>query len=178
MQIGDNVIVEEFVSIKPNTVIGDNCVIMAGCVLGANGLEYKSIGEEHVYIEHVGGTVIGNNVVLHSNVAVPKAVFPYENTIIEDGTKVDTLTLISHGSHIGENCIITAGTVTAGRVTVGDDCFLGPGTTVAHNLSIGNSSVTGIGSVVTKSLEDNSVVSGNFAIEHQKFIKHIKEISK
>lgn len=176
--IGDNVTIEEFVSVKSNTVIGNNAVIMTGCVLGGNGLEYKKKDNKYFYVEHAGGTVIEENVSLHANVNVNKAVFPEENTIVGAGTKVDSFSIIAHGAKVGCNCLITTSCALAGRACIGDDAFLSPGVMVSHNLNLGSRSTVNIGSVVTTDLADDSVVSGNFAIEHKKFIKHIKEISK
>lgn len=175
--IGDNVTIEEFVSIKSNTVIKNNAVIMTGCVLGGDGLEYKKMDNRYFYVEHAGGTIIEEDVSLHANVNVNKAVFPEENTIVGAGTKVDSFSIIAHGAKVGKNSIITTSCALAGRAYIGDEAFLSPGVMVSHNLDIGSRCVLNIGAVVTTNLTDESVVSGNFAIEHKKFIKHIKAIS-
>ena len=45
-------------------------------------------------------------------------------------------------------------------------------------MAIGKNCKISIGSVVTRDVEDGAQVSGNFAIEHSKFIDNLKLISK
>ena len=55
---------------------------------------------------------------------------------------------------------------------------MGFGTTISNGLCIGCSARANIGAVVTKNVGDNESVTGNFAIEHKKFIENLKTISK
>lgn len=59
---------------------------------------------------------------------------------------------------------------------IGDNVWIGPGVTITNGIEVGNKASISIGSVVTKSVNDGSTVTGNFAIDHSKFIEHMKTI--
>jgi UDP-3-O-[3-hydroxymyristoyl] glucosamine N-acyltransferase len=167
--IGNNVKIEEFVSIKENTCIKDNVRIRAGTVIGCDGFEFKQKENEAYFIEHAGGVIIGNNVELFANTCVCKALFPWDNTIIGDYTKVDNLVHIAHACKIGRNNIITACVSFCGSAQTKDDVFIGPNATIAK-ITMSENSRASLGSVVINNVKKNITVSGNFAVEHSRFL--------
>ena len=176
VKIGNNVKIEEFVVIRENTVIGDNSIIRSGVVLGGEGYEYKRVDGIIMNVTHCGGVIIGNNVEIQYNSCIDKALYPWDNTIIGDYSKLDNLVHIEHGVKIGERCLIASRSTFGGRTVLGSDSWVGLGAVVSNNLKLGNKVSVSLGSVVTKSLEDGAKVSGNFAIDHNKYIDFIKTI--
>lgn len=104
----------------------------------------------------------------------------YRNTGVTIGENVQIMNSLIDQGHgflidIGNNVTITGATILAhdgsmkaalgyckvGRVIIGDDVFIGMGSYILPNVTIGNKVIVGAGSVVTKSIPDNSVVSGN-----------------
>ena len=175
--IGNNVNIEEFASIKANTQIGDNVTICSGAIVGSNGFEFKKTNDSIVYIEHAGGVRIGNNVDIYCNACVCKAIFPWDDTVIDDDTKIDNLVHIAHACKIGKRNIITACVIICGSALIEDDVYVGPNATIAK-INMLEKSKASLGSVVTKNVESGSTVSGNFAVDHFKFLQHIKGIAK
>lgn len=174
--IGNNVIIEEFVVIRENTIIGDNSIIRSGAKIGGIGFEFKNNKEIVMPVTHCGGVILGKNVEIQYNTCIDKAIYPWDNTFIDDYTKVDNLIHIAHGVKIGKRCLLPAGVAISGRTEIGNDCWIGVNATVSNGLKIGDNCRVSIGSVVTKSLEDGKTVTGNFAIDHDKFIKIMKSI--
>lgn len=172
--IGDNVIIEEFVSIKENTIIDDNSIIRAGSVLGSSGFEYKRIDDELMPVYHCGGVKIGSHVEIKCNTVIDKAIYPWDNTIVGDYTKIDNLVHIGHACKIGNRVMIPANSVIGGRVEIGDDSWVGIGSSIRNGIRIGKKARCNMGSVVTKDVKDYSQVTGNFAIEHKQFIENLK----
>lgn len=176
--IGNNVTIEEFVSIKENVTIGDNCTIRSGCVIGGQGYEFKNSKNGPLFpVEHFGGVWIGEDVEIQQLTNVSKAIYPNDDTVIRSGTKLDALVHVAHADKIGHNCHITAGVVIAGSVVVGDRVWIGPNAVISNGISIGNDARVSIGSVVTKNVEDGETVSGNFAIDHKRFIENVKNMA-
>ena len=173
--IGNNVIIEEFVSIKDNVVIGDNSIIRAGTVIGSIGFEFKRVDDKIMPIKHIGGVTIGSNVEIQYNSAVDKAIYPWDNTVIGDYTKIDNLNHIGHACKIGKNVMIPAGSIIGGRVEIGDNTWIGIGSIIRNGMIIGKNARSNMGAVVTKNVEDGEAVSGNFAINHETFINNIKK---
>ena len=175
--IGDNVCIEEFVSIKANTKIGDNSRVRTGTVIGCDGYEFKNADNKIVYIEHAGGVIVGSDVDVYSNTCVCKAVFPWDDTVVGDSSKIDNLVHVAHACKIGKRNYIVAGTVLCGSLITEDDVYVGPNATIGKVI-MSKGSRASLGSVVTTDVKPGTTLSGNFAIEHQKLIKHIKALMK
>lgn len=174
--IGKNVIIEEFAVIRENTIIGDNSIIRSGVVLGGEGYEYKRIDGIIMNVNHCGGVIIENNVEIQYNSCVDKALYPWDNTIIGEYSKLDNLVHIEHGVKIGKRCLIASRATFGGRTILGDDSWVGLGAIISNGLKLGKNVSISLGSVVTKSLNDCEKVSGNFAINHERFIGFIRSI--
>lgn len=174
--IGKNTIIEELVVIKPNTFIGDNCVIRSGTVVGTEGFEVVKMNGIQKIIPHAGKVFIGNNVQLEANNTISKGLFPSRNTSIGDEVMTDNLVHIAHGVKIGARTRIAASAMIAGSVDIGEDVWIGPSAVISSGIKIGNNASITLGAVVTRSVESEKRVSGNFAIDHTKFIEFIKSI--
>ena len=174
--IGNNVTIEEFVVIRENTVIGDNTIIRAGTIIGGEGFECKRKDNTVFSVKHLGGVSIGEGVDIKYNTSINKALYPWDETIIGDYSKIDDLVYLAHGCKIGNETMLAANSTIGGRSELGSKCWGGFGAIVSNGLSIGNNVRINLGAVVTKDVQDNKSVSGNFAIDHNKFIDFIKSI--
>lgn len=176
VRIGNNVVIEEYVIIRENTTIKDNCIIRANSIIGGEGYEFKRYDNKTMGVSHIGGVIIEENAEVQYSSCIDKAIYPWDNTIIGEYSRIDNLVQISHAVKVGKRCFITSKTTIGGRTVIGDDCWFGLGATVSNGLVIGNNSSVSLGAVVTRNLKENSKVSGNFAIDHNKFIEFIKSI--
>lgn len=178
VNIGSNVIIEDFASVYANVEIGDNTIIRSGAKIGGEGFRFLQFNNGVLSVKHLGGVVIKNNCEIQYNSTIDKAVYPWDNTIIGSYNKIDNLVHIGHGVKSGNNVLFAANSLIGGKTIIGDNSWIGLGACISNGLSIGKNSRANMGSVVTKSIPDNSSFSGNFAIKHSKFIKHIKAIDK
>lgn len=176
--IGDHVTIEEFVVIRENTVIGNHSIVRAGSILGGEGYEFKRTGQDISSVKHLGGVIIGEHVEIQYNSCVDKAVYPWDDTIIGDYTKIDNLVHIAHAVKIANNVMVVALSGVGGRTIIKEDTWIGFGAIITNGIEIGRDARANIGSVVTQSIPDQGSYSGNFAIEHTKFIRHMKKIVK
>ncbi len=172
--IGDGVIIESFVSIKENTTIGDHCIIRSGTILGGDGLEFIRNGNEGILpVSHCGKLIIGKNVEFQYNCNVSKSLFPWHATIIGDECKIESLVHIAHGVHMGKRNLIAASACIAGSAIFGDDVWVGPHATISSEVSVGNRARISLGSVVIGNVKPDQTVTGNFAVEHEKFMQEM-----
>ena len=174
IKIGNNVIIEEFVVIRENTIIGDNCIIRTGVKIGNPDFEFKRDGESIFGVEHCGGVIIGSNVEILPNTGVNKALYPWDDTIIGDSCKIDMLCNVSHGAKIGKNTMIVALSGVGGRTVIGENCWIGYGAILRNGINIGDNARVNMGAVVSTNVADNKSVTGNFAIDHEKFMSELK----
>lgn len=175
VKVGNNVTVEEFVVIRENTTIGDNTIIRAGCKIGGQGYEFKRNDLGISSVAHVGGVKIGSNVEIQYNTCVDRGVYPWDDTVVGDFCKIDNLVHIAHGVKLDKNIMVVANTGIGGRTVVKEGTWLGFGTTISNGIMVGKNASANIGSVVTKSIPDNASVTGNFAIDHSKFLLNLKK---
>lgn len=174
--IGERCIIEENVVIRENAVIGDDCILRAGAVIGGEDFEFKRCGGKVFGVKHIGGVVLGNEVEVQYNSGINKALYPWDDTVIGDCSKIDMLVHIAHGVKIGKNVMVVANSGIGGRTVIGDDCWIGFASTLRNGITIGDRARVNMGSVVTKSVASGGSVTGNFAINHEDFIGNLKAI--
>jgi len=174
--IGANVIIEDYVVIKENTQIGENTRIRSGTVVSSSGFETDIIDGVQKIIPHAGWVIIGKNVEIQANNAISRGLFPSRNTILADEVVTDNLVHIAHGVQIGWRTKIAASAMIAGSVTLGEKVWIGPVAVISSGITIGNEAKITLGSVVTRNVSENKRVTGNFAIDHGKFLENLKNI--
>ena len=168
-KIGHNTIINSNVSIYDNTEIGQSVIIESGSVIGSHGfgLTFHN-GENHI-IPHTGKVIIEDKVWIGANCTIDRG--SINNTIIGQGTKLDNLIQIAHNVKIGSHCVIAGQSAIAGSTTIGDYVTLAGQVGIIGHLKIGNKCTIASKSQVTKSLKDNSFVSGIPARDHKKTLK-------
>ena len=168
-KIGDGTIIDANVTLYHHTTIGKNCHISSGAVIGADGHGYV-LDENNKYqkIRHMGNVVIGDNVDIGANSCLDRGVL--DDTTIGDNTKIDNLVQVAHSANIGQNCIITAGSIICGSGTIGDDCWLAPGSVVRNGIKVAPHTQIGMNAVVYRSIKQaDTVYAGNPAVAVKKY---------
>ncbi|MBS5790293.1 DapH/DapD/GlmU-related protein [Fusobacterium sp.] len=171
-----NIIIEDGVEIGANTIIYSNTVIKKNCKIGANCI----IGGESFSFNNFNKIYAGGRVILEENVellgnnSIERGI--YRDTVIKENTKISYGSVIEHDVEIGKNSLICANVTITGRVKAGDNCYFGPGSVIRNGLEIENNGRANMGAVVTKNIKENEHVSGNFAVEHKKYLEFIKKI--
>ncbi len=156
--IGDNCIIGNGVSIK-NCIIGDNCIIQSGTSIGEDGFAYERYHSEKLeHFPHLGKVIIKNNVDINTNCSIARG--SMTNTVIGEGTKIDSLVHISHNVKLGNDCELTAGTVIGGSTFVGNSTWTGLNSTLKDNIHVGNNVIVGAGAMVIKDVVDRDIVAG------------------
>ena len=176
VRIGERCEVGPNVSILENSTLENDVIIRAGSVIGTEGFEFHRFGREVIAVNHAGGVTLHNKVEIQGNTAVDKGLFGGLTEVGED-TKVDNLVHIAHEVWIGKRCLIVALVLIAGSVTIGDDVWIGPSACIIPEINIGDGALISPGAVVTKDVAPGQRVTGNFAIDHDKFIAFLKRIS-
>lgn len=90
-------------------------------------------------------------------------------------SKLDAKVHIGHGTVLGKRVLVPSGAHIAGNCIVGDDVWVGVNATVSNRISIGDGARVSLGSVVTKDVPAGQTVTGNFAIDHKKFLSNLKK---
>jgi UDP-3-O-[3-hydroxymyristoyl] glucosamine N-acyltransferase len=175
VRIGAGTVIEPNATILERSIIGANVIIRAGCVVGAQGFGIRDMDGKRINIPHAGGVRIEDNVEILSNCSIAKGTFGSFTTIGRD-TKINACTYVAHNVTIGERCQVAASAVLAGSVRLGNDVWIGPNSTISNGVNVGERAKVSLGAVVTRDVPAGARVTGNFAVEHEKFLGFLKSI--
>lgn len=126
-KIGANTKLYPNVTVYHDCVIGSQCLIQSGTVIGADGFGYANDKGQWVKIPQTGHVEIGDMVEIGANTCIDRGAI--DNTIIESNVIIDNLCQIAHNVKIGFGTAVAGGTTFAGSVTIGKYCIIG-GTSV------------------------------------------------
>lgn len=170
--IGDNTVIEPFVRIHANVQIGDNSIIRSGTILGGTGLEFIRMENGGILpVTHCGGLVIGKNVEIQYNCNVSRSLFPWDDTVIGDDTKIESLVHVAHGVKMGQRNLIAACACIGGSAELGNDLWVGPNATISSEVKVEDHARISLGAVVVGNVAQGQTVTGNFALNHEQFME-------
>jgi UDP-3-O-[3-hydroxymyristoyl] glucosamine N-acyltransferase len=155
--IGDNVVIgrntqiQANVTIYSNCVIGANCNIAAGTVIGADGFGYANQDGVWVKIPQVGRVLIADDVDIGANTTIDRGAL--DDTVIEQGVKLDNLIQIGHNCVIGEHTVIAGCVGIAGSAKIGKRCRIGGAAMILGHLEVADNVTISPGSMITRSLK-------------------------
>ncbi|HYC67392.1 DapH/DapD/GlmU-related protein [Brevundimonas sp.] len=175
VEIGANVRIGAHVTLAPGVSVEENCVLHPGVSLGVPGFNSGLIGGRQRIIPQLGGVRLRPWVELLSNVCVARALFGGETTLGEE-TLADNLVYIAHDVQIGRRVQICAHANILGRVEIGDGAYIGPSAVIVNGARIGEKAKVSLGAVVTRDVPAGAVVTGNFAVPHDRFLSHLRRI--
>ena len=163
--IGENTNISPNVTIYHNTNIGNNCIVDSGTVIGADGFGLVTEKNTHHKMPHIGTVQIKDNVWIGANCCIDRGTF--DDTIINEGTKLDNIIQIAHNVQIGKNCRISGQTAIAGSSILEDNITIGGQVGIIDHLTIGKDSIIAAKSAVFESIKSGSFVSGIPAKNHK-----------
>ena len=167
--LGANVSVGKGTRIGPRVTllegvkVGARCIVHPGAVIGADGFGFAPDHGKWQKIPQVGGVVIGDDVEIGANTTIDRGAI--EDTIIEDGVKLDNLVQIAHNVRVGAHTVMAAMSGAAGSTKIGKRCMIGGGTVMINSLTICDDVMFTFRSVVTRSVDTPGTYSGHLPAE-------------
>ncbi len=154
--VGNHSILEANVTIKHGTQIGQHCHFFSGSVIGNDGFGYaeevSSNGDQSwVKIPQVGRVIIHDDVDVGSNTTVDRGAI--DDTVIEQGVKIDNLVQIAHNCRIGAHTVIAGCVGIAGSAVIGRYCKIGGAAMVLGHLKVADHVTISPGSMITRSIK-------------------------
>ncbi|MCC8988182.1 MAG: UDP-3-O-(3-hydroxymyristoyl)glucosamine N-acyltransferase [Candidatus Contendobacter sp.] len=152
------------VTICHRTRLGQRVLVHPGAVIGSDGfgLALDSDGR-WLKIPQLGSVQVGNDVEIGANTTIDRGAL--EDTIIEDGVKLDNQIQVAHNVQIGAHSALAGCVGIAGSARIGQHCRLGGGVGVAGHLKIADRvQVTGM-SLVAQSITQPGAYSSGLTVE-------------
>ncbi len=143
--------------------IGARCIVHAGVVIGADGFGFAPHQGEWIKIEQLGAVRIGNDVEIGANTCIDRGAL--DDTVIEDGVKLDNLIQIGHNVHVGRHTAMAGCVGVAGSARIGAHCTIGGGAVVLGHLTLADGVHISAASVVMRSIVQAGQYSGVFPID-------------
>lgn len=182
VKIANHTRLEPNVTIKHHCEIGENCHIFSGAVIGSDGFGYAEEAGTWLKIPQVGRVIIGNQVDVGANTTIDRGAL--DDTVIEDGCKLDNLIQIGHNCVVGAHTVIAGCVGIAGSAKIGQHCKIGGAAMILGHLEIVDHATISPGSMITRSLTVADTYTALMPFQtHKEWlstaakIRHLDEIS-
>ncbi len=143
--------------------IGSRCIVHSGVVIGADGFGFAPTEGRWEKIEQLGAVRIGDDVEIGANTCIDRGAL--EDTVLEDGVKLDNLIQIGHNVHIGAHTAIAGNAGVAGSARIGPHCTIGGAANILGHLTLAEGVHISAASVVMRSILKPGLYSGIFPID-------------
>jgi UDP-3-O-[3-hydroxymyristoyl] glucosamine N-acyltransferase len=161
--IGAGTELKSRVTVGENCIVGERCLIHPGVVIGADGFGFAPNAGAWEKIEQLGAVQIGNDVEIGANTCIDRGAL--QDTVIEDGVKLDNLIQIGHNVRVGKHTAMAGCVGVAGSATIGAHCTMGGGAIVLGHLEMAEGVNISAATVVTRSIRAPGHYSGLFPMD-------------
>jgi UDP-3-O-[3-hydroxymyristoyl] glucosamine N-acyltransferase len=143
--------------------IGARTVIQPGAVIGGDGFGFASEQRRWIKIPQVGTVRVGPDVEIGANTTIDRGAV--DDTVIEEGVKLDNLIMIAHNVHIGAHTAIAALTGISGSTTIGKRCQIAGEVAIGGHLTVCDDVVFLGTTMVSHSITEPGVYSSGIPLE-------------
>ena len=161
--LGDDVQLLARVSVCRGVVVGARTMIQPGAVIGADGFGFAAEHGRWIKVPQIGGVRIGADVEIGANTTIDRGAL--EDTVIEDGVKLDNLIQIGHNVRIGAHSALAACVGVSGSTTIGRRCMIAGQVGIAGHLTISDDVVITARTGISHSITAPGVYSGHIPHE-------------
>lgn len=161
--LGEEALVHAHVTIYDNCVIGNRVILHSGVIIGADGFGLAMTGERWLKVPQIGRVVIGDDVEIGANTTVDRGAI--DDTVIEEGVKLDNQIQIAHNVRIGAHTAIAACAGVAGSARIGRYCRIGGASGIAGHITIADHVEISAHTLITKSIEQPGVYTGAYPFD-------------
>ncbi len=178
VQIGEDSRLHPSITIYPRSVIGKRAIVHAGVVIGADGFGIAHDAGRWIKIPQTGRVVIGDDVEIGANTTIDRGAL--DDTIIEDGVKLDNQIQIGHNVRVGAHTVMAAFVGIAGSARIGKHCAIGGAARIWGHIEIADHVTISATAEVMKSITRAGTYTGALPAaesrEWAKMVAHLRGI--
>lgn len=180
VEIGSDALLYPQVVVYHGCKIGKRVILHSGAVIGADGFGIALDKGRWIKVPQIGRVVIGDDVEIGANTTVDRGAL--DDTVIEDGVKLDNQIQIAHNVHIGAHTAIAGCVGIAGSAKIGKHCTLGGSAMILGHLEIVDHVNISSATLITKSItKEGTYTSAMPFSAHQDWLKnaaHLRRLDK
>ena len=143
-------------------VIGARGIIHSGAVIGGDGFGFANDAGVYIKIPQTGRVVIGDDVDIGSNTTVDRGAL--DDTVLEDGVKLDNQIQIGHNCHIGAHTAMAGCVGVAGSAKIGRHCTFGGAAMINGHIEIVDNVHITAATMVPNSITEPGRYTGYFPV--------------
>jgi len=182
VSIGSDTRLHPRVVVYNNCVLGNRLIVHSGVVIGADGFGLAMDEGRWLKIPQIGRVVIGDDVEIGANTTIDCGAL--DDTVIEEGVKLDNLIQIAHNVRIGAHTAIAGCVGIAGSAVIGRHCRIGGGSGILGHTQISDHIEISSYTMIGKSIREPGTYTGIFPFSSHKLwqknaaqLRHLDELA-
>ncbi len=180
VEIGGDSLLYPQVVVYHGCIIGKRVILHSGAVVGADGFGLANENGRWLKVPQIGRVIIGDDVEIGANTTVDRGAL--DDTVIEDGVKLDNQIQIAHNVHVGAHTAMAGCVGVAGSARIGRHCTVGGGAVILGHLEIADRVHVSAGTLITKSIHKSGEYTSVMPFSaHQDWLKnaaHLRHLDK
>jgi UDP-3-O-[3-hydroxymyristoyl] glucosamine N-acyltransferase len=170
VQIGHHFFAHAHAVVREHCILGDHVTLENGVIIGGDGFGFAKNEQGHwEKIPQSGPVRLGSHVDVQANATIDRATVGA--TEIGDGTKVDNLVQVGHGSRVGNDTLICAQTGLAGSSVIGNNVILAGQVGIAGHCSVGDGVILTAQSAVSHDVAPGKMISGSPGFDNRTWLR-------
>jgi UDP-3-O-[3-hydroxymyristoyl] glucosamine N-acyltransferase len=163
------------VTIYHDCVIGERTIVHSGAVIGADGFGLAWENGRWNKIPQIGRVVLGDDVEVGANTTIDRGAL--DDTVIEEGVKLDNQIQIGHNCQIGAHTAIAGCVGIAGSTRIGRYCRIGGSAMIGGHLEIVDGVEISGGTSIAKSILKPGTYTSLFPVSpHREWLKNASHL--
>ncbi|HNQ02990.1 MAG TPA: UDP-3-O-(3-hydroxymyristoyl)glucosamine N-acyltransferase [Thiobacillaceae bacterium] len=150
VQLGEDCLLHPRSTVLHGCRLGHRVILHPGCVIGGDGFGLAWEGDHWLKVPQVGRVILGDDVEVGANATIDRGAL--DDTVLEEGVKIDNLVQVAHNCHIGRQTAIAGCAGIAGSVKIGAHCQIAGAAMISGHLEIGDRVTISGGSLVAKDI--------------------------
>jgi len=172
VQVGGHFFAHAHCVVRENCVLGDHVTIENGAIVGADGFGFAKSNEGRwEKIPQSGPVRVGSYVDIQANATIDRATVGA--TEIGDGSKIDNLVQIGHGSRVGKDSLICSQTGLAASSVIGNNLILAGQVGIAGHCSVGDGVILTAQSAVSHDVPPGKMISGSPGFDNRVWLRAV-----
>lgn len=159
-RIGNHCRINANATLVQDVRMGNRCIVHPGAVIGSDGFGNARGENGWEKVPQIGGVTIGSDVEIGANTTIDRGAV--DDTVIEDGVRLDNLIQIAHNVRIGAHTAMAAFSGVSGSTTIGKRCMFAGQSGIVGHIRICDDVVVGGATMISKDINEPGFYTGSF----------------